>query len=187
MPPFRLQRPDPSEYNPRFHGEITSVPDSDDFASLIRDQARATVDFMNKEFGEDHAGVRYGPDKWTAREVIGHLSDCERVFAYRAMRIARGDMTVLPSFDENAYVPAGQFERRTLKSVLDEFLGVRAATIGLVEGLTDEFAARVGNIGSGHMSVRAILYLAVGHELHHRVIFRERYLPVIAAATSSAR
>jgi len=184
MPPVRLQRPDPSEYNPRYHDEITSVPASDDFAGLIRDQARATVEFMKKEFGEDHAGVRYAPDKWTAREVIGHLSDCERVFAYRAMRIARGDMTVLPSFDENAYVPAGQFERRTLESVLDEFLGVRAATIGLVDGLIDEFAARIGNLGSGQMSVRAILYLAAGHELHHRRIFRERYLPSIAAAAA---
>ena len=62
MPPFRLQRPDPSEYNPRFHSEITSVPDADDFASLIRDQAHATVEFMNREFGEVNAGVRYGPD-----------------------------------------------------------------------------------------------------------------------------
>jgi hypothetical protein len=185
MPRFRLQRPDPSEYNPRYHGEITRVPESDDFASLIREQARTTVEFMDAEFGEAHAGVRYGPDKWTAREVIGHLSDCERVFAYRAMRIARGDMTVLPSFDENAYVPAGQFERRTLGSVLDEFLGVRAATIGLVDGLTDEFAARIGNLGSGQMSVRAILYLAAGHELHHRQIFRERYLPVIAAGSAT--
>jgi len=184
MSPFRLQRPDPSEYNPRFQPEIMSVPDSDDFASLIRDQARATVEFMTKQFGEQHASVRYGPDKWTAREVIGHLSDCERVFGYRAMRIARGDMTVLPGFDENAYVPAGQFERRTLKSMLDEFLGVRSATIGLVEGLTEEFAARVGNIGSGQMSVRAILYLAAGHELHHGRLFRERYLPCIHSATT---
>jgi hypothetical protein len=89
MPPFRLQRPDPSEYNPRFHSKITSVPDADDFASLICDQARATVEFMTREFGENHAGLRYGPDKWTAREVIGHLSDCERVFGYRAMGAAR--------------------------------------------------------------------------------------------------
>jgi DinB family protein len=187
MRPFRLQRPDPSEYNPRFHDEITSVPDADDFARLIRDQAHATVEFMNREFGENRAGVRYAPDKWTAREVIGHLSDCERVFGYRAMRIARGDLTTLPGFDENAYVPAGQFERRTLASVLDEFLGVRAATIGLVDGLTDEFAARIGNLGSGQMSVRAILYLAAGHELHHRQLFRERYVPAITAADSVAR
>ncbi|HEX5074213.1 MAG TPA: DinB family protein [Gemmatimonadaceae bacterium] len=182
MPPFRLQRPDPSEYHPRFHDEIASVPDVDDFASLLRDQARVTVDFMNREFGEQHAAVRYAPDKWTAREVIGHLSDCERVFGYRAMRIARGDMTVLPGFDENAYVPAAEFERRTLASVLDEFLGVRAATIGLVGGLTDEFAARIGNLGSGPMSVRAILYLTAGHELHHLRLFRERYLPAIGAS-----
>jgi uncharacterized damage-inducible protein DinB len=182
MPTFRLQRPDASEYNPRFESEIASVPDSDDFAALIREQARATVQFMNEEFGEVHAAVRYGPDKWTAREVIGHLSDCERIFAYRALRIARGDTTVLPGFDENAYVPAAEFERRTLKSVLDEFLGVRAATAGLVEGLTNEFAARVGNIGSGQMSVRALLYLAAGHELHHRRLLRERYIPCIAGA-----
>jgi uncharacterized damage-inducible protein DinB len=187
MPTFRLQRPDPSEYNPRFESEISSVPDSDDFATMIREQARETVRFMNEEFGEEHAGVRYGPDKWTAREVIGHLSDCERIFTYRALRIARGDMTVLPGFDENAYVPAAQFERRTLKSVLDEFLGVRSATAGLVEGLTDDFAARVGNLASGQMSVRALLYLAAGHELHHRQIFRERYLPCIATAAAATR
>jgi hypothetical protein len=96
-------------------------------------------------------------------------------------------MTVLPGFDENAYVPAGQFERRTLASVLDEFLGVRAATIGLVDGLTDEFAARVGNLGSGQMSVRAILYLAAGHELHHRVLLRDRYLPCIVSGTMAHR
>ena len=181
---IRLERPDPSEYNPRFASEITSVPDSTDFPGLMRDQIEETVRFMTAEFGEDNAGVRYGPDKWTAREVIGHLSDCERVFGYRALRIARGDMTVLPGFDENAYVPAGGFERRSLQSVLDEYRGVRAATVGLVEGLTDESAARVGNIGSGTMSARAIIYLAIGHELHHRALLRERYLPCIAAGSA---
>jgi len=187
MPSFRLQRPDTSEYHPHYHNEITSVPDSDDFASLLRDQARATAEFMNGEFGEEHASVRYAPEKWTVREVIGHLSDCERVFGYRALRIARGDPTALPSFDENAYVPAARFERRTLTSVLDEFLGVRAATIGLVDGLTDEFAARIGKVGSLQMSVRAILYLAAGHELHHRTLLRERYLPCISPAATTHR
>jgi len=174
---IRIPRPHPDEYHPRFHAEISGVPDANDFGELLRQQARDTARFVTQQFGEEGASVRYGPDKWTAREVIGHLSDCERVFGYRALRIARGDMTVLPGFDENAYVPAGQFERRTLGSVLDEFLGVRAATIGLVDGLTDEFAARIGNLGSGQMSVRAMLYLTAGHELHHRVLLRDRYLP----------
>ena len=179
----RLLRPDQSEYNPRFESEISSVPDVDDFGALLRRQVDATVRFMAEEFGEEHAGVRYAPNKWTAREVIGHLSDCERIFGYRALRIARGDMTTLPGFDENAYVPAAQFERRTMKSVLDEFLGVRAATIGLVDGLTDEFAARVGNLASGQISVRALLYLAAGHELHHMTLMRERYLPCVTTAS----
>jgi uncharacterized damage-inducible protein DinB len=181
MPVIRLQRPDPSEYHPRFHNEIVRVPDTDDFVALLREQARETARFMNAQFGEAHAGVRYGPDKWTAREVIGHLADCERIFGYRALRIARGDPTPLPGFDENAYVAAADFERRTLRSVLDEFLGVRSATIGLVDGLTDETAARTGTLASGTMSVRAILYLSAGHELHHGDLLRERYLPCIVA------
>jgi hypothetical protein len=181
MTAIRLQRPDPTEYHPRFHSEIARVPDHDDFAELLRREAQETARFMNAEFGEHHAGVRYAPDKWTAREVIGHLADCERIFGYRALRIARGDPTPLPGFDENAYVPAANFERRTLRSVLDEFLGVRAATIGLVDGLTDEVAARTGALSSGTMSVRAILYLAAGHELHHRHLLRERYIPCIVA------
>ena len=95
--PMRLERPDPSEYKSWFHSEISSVPDTDDFANLLREQAQETVRFMNDAFGEEHAGLRYGPDKWTVREVIGHLSDCERIFGYRALRIARGDLTVLPA------------------------------------------------------------------------------------------
>lgn len=179
MPPVRLERPDPSEYHARFQSEIARVPDVSDFAALLREQAQETERFMTTEFGEAHAGVRYGPDKWTAREVIGHLADCERIFGYRALRIARGDPTPLPAFDENAYVPAADFERRTLRSVLDEFLGVRAATIGLVDGVTSEFATRTGTLPSGRMSVRALLYLTAGHELHHRQLLRDRYLPCI--------
>jgi uncharacterized damage-inducible protein DinB len=186
MPAICLQRPDPSEYHPRFHNEIVCVPDTADFGGLLRDQARETARFMKAAFGEEHAAVRYAPDKWTAREVIGHLADCERIFGYRALRIARRDPTPLPGFDENAYVPAANFERRTLASVLDEFLGVRAATIGFVDGLTNEIAALTGTLASGTMSVRAILYLAAGHELHHRNLLRERYVPCIPARRQGA-
>ena len=184
MPTGRLQRPEPSEYNPRFLAEIGSVPDADDFSALIRRRAGETVAFVQAEFGEEHAGLRYAPDKWTVREVVGHLADVERVLSYRALCVARGDQTVLPGFDENAYVPAGQFETRTLRSVLDEFMAVRGATAALVASLTDEQAARRGNIGSGTMTARALLYLAAGHELHHVTLFRERYLPCIAAGAS---
>lgn len=179
----RLQRPDESEYHPRFHAEISEVPDVSDFAAMLRDQVHDTRRVLD-EFGEEHAGVRYAPEKWTVREVVGHLSDCERILSCRALRIARGDMTVLPGFDENAYVPAADFERRTLESVFDEFRAVRSATVALLEGMTDEVSARVGNVGSGTITVRALLYVIAGHERHHRRMFRERYLPAIPAVAT---
>jgi len=184
MPTRRLQRPDLSEYNQRFDHEIGLVPDSDDFAGLLRSQVLETTSFLTQEFGEDHASVRYAPEKWTAREVVGHLSDVERILCYRALCVARGDMTVLPGFDETAYVPAADFERRTMQSVIDEFIAVRGATVALVETLTDELAARQGNVSSGTMTARALLYLIAGHEIHHRALLRERYLPCVATAAS---
>ena len=180
----RIQRPDPSEYNPRFHAEISMVPDTADFGQLIRQNVQDTVRFVLEEFGEATASVRYAPEKWTVREVIGHLGDVERVLSYRALRFARGDTTALPGFDENAYVPAAAFERRTLKSVVDEFLAIRWSTVALVESLTDEAAARSGTLGSGTMTVRALLYLIAGHELHHRALLRERYLPCLSTAAA---
>jgi uncharacterized damage-inducible protein DinB len=184
MPDFRITRPDASEYNPRFAAEIGMVPDADDFRALLRQSARETAAFMTQEFGEKHAGVRYAPDKWTAREVIGHVADCERVLSYRALRFARGDTTPLSPFDENAYVPAADFERRSLESIVDVFLSVRSATVSLVDGLTETTAARAGNLASGTMSVRALLYLIAGHELHHRALLQERYTPCIATAAA---
>jgi hypothetical protein len=160
------------------------VPDSDDFAGMLRHSAHETAQFLLDEFGEAGASVRYAPEKWTAREVIGHLSDVERVLSYRALRFARGDATPLPGFDENAYVPAARFEQRTMKSVVDEFVAIRASTAALVESLADDTATREGNLSSGTMTVRALLYLIAGHELHHRALLRERYLPCIAAAAA---
>ena len=178
---MRIQRPEPNEYPALFHFAVAVVPDADDFGELLREQARETAQFLTEQFGETGASVRYAPDKWTVREVIGHLSDVERIMSYRALRFARGDTTALPGFDENAYVPAANFERRTMKSVLDEFLGVRSATVGLVDGLTDEFVARWGTMSAGPATVRALLYNIVGHEIHHRRLLRERYLPLVPA------
>ncbi|HEX6053288.1 MAG TPA: DinB family protein [Gemmatimonadaceae bacterium] len=182
MPIRRLERPAPSEYNPRFDPEITLVPDAGDFPGLLRAQFEETSRFI-ADLGEENAAVRYAPEKWTVREVVGHMADVERVLSYRALRIARGDMTVLPGFDETAYVPSAQFEARTLASVMTEFRAVREATATLVEGLPDTAGATMGNVGSGQMSVRALLYLIAGHELHHLALFRERYLPHTSLAS----
>jgi uncharacterized damage-inducible protein DinB len=171
--PLFLQRPAAGENLPYYDKYIGLVPDgdliemlarnADDTLALVRSQPPAAA---------EHA---YAEGKWTVKEVIGHICDAERIFAYRLLRIARGDETPLTSFDENAYVPAGEFGTRTLESLLEEFAAVRAATIALVAGLPDEAWSRSGTASDAAVSARAIAYIIAGHELHHREILVSRY------------
>jgi len=173
-----LHRPAPDEFAAVFADEIALVPDAPDFAALLAQQHEATRS-LAAAVGEPHAATRYAPDKWTVREVIGHLSDCERVLSYRLLRALRADPVVLPGFDHNAYVPAGRFERRPLAEVLDEFTAVRAATVALVRSAPAEsFDFRL-NVGSGSISARALAYLMAGHERHHQALLHARYLPLL--------
>lgn len=161
-----------------FAAEIALVPEADDFARMLRDQFDVTR-ALAVTFGEEHAGLRYAADKWTVREVLGHLSDCERVLSYRLLRALRADRVTLPGFDHVAYVPAGHFEGRTLASVVDEFAAVRQATVALVQSAPEEaFAFRL-NVGSGSITARALAYLIAGHERHHQAVLRERYMGLV--------
>src|SRR4029077_5181557 len=119
---------------------------------------------------------RYAPGKWSIKEVIGHVSDAERVFSHRALRFARGDRTRLPGFDEKAYTPAGRFDARPLPDLAAELDAVRHATIALFAGLDSEALARRGPANNKEVSVRALAYIIAGHERHHVGILRERYL-----------
>lgn len=168
------QRPLDSEYAEFYRKYVARVPDGN-ILETLRNQVDTTCARVEKA-GEAKADFAYAPGKWTVREVIGHLADAERVFAYRAMRFARGDTTGLPGFDETAYVPAGQFERRTLASLLDEFRAVRAATLALYSGLPEEAWTRSGPANNNPVSVRALVWITAGHELHHRNLLEERYL-----------
>ena len=174
--PLHLPRPQPGEYNPVFHDEIASVPEVPDFVALLEQQAAYTRTLAAR-FGERGAATRYAPGKWTVREVLGHLSDCERVLGYRALSLARGEAGPLPSFDQDAWVPAGRFEARPLEEVLAEFMAVRGATVHLVRGLPPDAASRAGLVGTTRTSAAAMLYLIAGHERHHQAVLRERYLP----------
>jgi uncharacterized damage-inducible protein DinB len=138
-------------------------------------QMEETAAFLG-QLGEARGDHRYAPGKWSIKEVIGHLADGERVFAYRALRFARGDQTPLASFDENAWVPQAGCDRRTLADLAAEFRAVRVATLALARSLTDEAAARTGVASGKTVSVRALIYMIAGHELHHLAILRERYL-----------
>lgn len=173
-----IPRPGPDEHAPVFADEIALVPAHDDFAQLLRDQLEATR-ALAAAFGEAQAACRYADGKWTVRETIGHLADCERVLSYRLLRALRGDATTLAGFDHVAYVPAGHFEARTLAAVVSEFAAVRAATIALVaDAMPSQFAFNLP-VGSGRISARALAYLIAGHERHHQSLLRERYLPAV--------
>lgn len=180
-----IPRPEPGDHAPGFRAEIALVPDVADFGAMLIDQLVATRSLAAR-FAPRHAGLRYAPDKWSVREVIGHLADCERVLSYRALRILRGDTTVLPGFDHNAWVPEGRFEERTLVSVLEEFSAVRAATVSLVGGAPPDRWTRQTVVGSTPTTAAALLYVIAGHERHHQALLRERYLPALSGSNGSA-
>jgi hypothetical protein len=169
-----IPRPDSDEYAPYYGTYIKEVTGADALPALIA-QRTSTATFL-AGIPETKAGYRYAPGKWSLREVIGHLSDAERIFAYRLLRFARGDETPLASFDENAYVPAGEFERRSLADVAREFAAVRDATLALMSGLDEAMLARRGVASGKIMSARAMAWVIAGHETHHLRVVRERYL-----------
>jgi uncharacterized damage-inducible protein DinB len=117
------------------------------------------------------------PAKWTLKEVIGHLCDDERIFAYRLLCVARGDVRPLPGFDENEYMRDAGFESRTLADLAAEYAAVRAATLSLLGSMTAEGWRRRGVVNGYEASVRGLAFHVAGHELHHLRILREKYLP----------
>ncbi|HXH05616.1 MAG TPA: DinB family protein [Vicinamibacterales bacterium] len=170
----RIARPEPHEYAPFYAAYLARVPEEVEPADLMHRQ----IDTMRALVGglsEVGALARYAPGKWSVKEVVGHLSDAERVFAYRLLRLGRGDETPLPAFDENAYVPAGEFDRRPMADLLDEWVSVRRATLALVAGLPAAAWSRSGTVSGRPISARAIGWIIPGHVEHHLAGLRERY------------
>ncbi len=126
--------------------------------------------------GEKNASFRYAEEKWSVKEVLGHIVDAERVFSYRALCIARGEKQSLPSFDENEYVQQANFDKRTLRNLLDEYDSVRLATVALFKSFSEEILMRKGIANGESITVQALLYIIAGHEIHHRRILDEKYL-----------
>ncbi|MFL6193601.1 MAG: DinB family protein [Thermoanaerobaculia bacterium] len=168
------RRPDPSEHLDYYGKYIALVPEGDLLAQL-EEQMKETQGLL-RGLPEERAMFRYGPDKWSIKEVVGHLIDAERIFAYRALRFSRNDATPLPGFEENDYVRNADFDRRTLASLLDEWEQARRTTVLFFRNLSDEAWDRRGTANDAAMSVRAAAWVIAGHERHHRGILRERYL-----------
>ena len=168
-----IGRPEPDEMPSHFVGYIKRVPELDPVtacAAQIEDTAT-----LLRGVAEVDAMHRYAPDKWSIKEVVGHLADVERIMAYRALRIARGDTTPLPGFDENAYVPVARFDTRSLADLVAELRTARAGTLALLRTFDTEAWRRRGTASGKPVSVRAIGFMIPGHERHHVEILRTRY------------
>ncbi len=169
-----IARPNADEHSPYYGRYVAQVPDGD-LVSILREQIVDTAALL-RGVPADRADYAYAPGKWTVKEVVGHMSDTERVMSFRALWFARGDAADLPGFDENVWVPAAKFSERTLGGLVEEFQAVRAATVQLATHLDAAALVRRGSANKNEVSVRALMYIIAGHERHHAALLRERYL-----------
>lgn len=166
--------PESTEFAPafaRYVERVAAIPDPISELTAQRDRVLSRL----SPLGEDRAGSRYGPDKWSVKELVNHLSDAERVFAYRLLRIGRGDKTPLPGFEENDYARAARSDRRPFSDVLDEWSAVRTATSALASSLPEENWTSIGTTNESPTSARALLYIILGHTEHHLAVLADRY------------
>jgi uncharacterized damage-inducible protein DinB len=171
----KIEKPTAGEYAPYTIIYIGLLPDDGLVLKYLADNLRATIDFI-RSLPEEKLKYRYAEGKWTIKEILAHIVDDERIYAYRALRFARNDKTELPGFDQDDYAIHSGANERDVEDILKEFATVRQATISLFEGLDGDALLRVGVADGKVMSVRAAAYHIAGHEMRHINIIRERYL-----------
>lgn len=169
-----MRRPETTEFDPVFKRYVDAVHD-DDIVALLARNKEEMIHFLETISWEkwEHA---YAPGKWTLAEVLSHLIDYERIFAYRAMRIARNDRTPLSGFEQDQLAVFSRATQRLPESLVREYAAVRDASVQLFENLTDEMWDRHGTAGGYIFTPLAIAYIIAGHEMHHRQMIEEHYL-----------
>jgi hypothetical protein len=173
---FTIARPQTGEYAPYYERYISLIQGEDILNTL--DQQRREMMLLLSCREEEEGNFRYAPEKWSAKEVLGHVCDTERIFAYRALRIARADTAPLEGFEQDDYVRNGPFAQRPVADLVEEFIAVRRATLSLLRNLDEAAWMRRGVANKNDVSVRALAYIIAGHELHHRRILEEKYFAV---------
>ena len=173
-------RPQPGDYASFYEKYIALVPSGDLLETL--DLQPREWKFLLGGLSGPQAEFRYEPGKWSIKEALGHVTDTERIFAYRVLRIARGDKTPLSGFEQDDYVKEGNCSGRSLADILDEFSAVRQSTLTLVRSLSLEAWTRRGNANQKDVTVCALGFIIAGHAQHHRVILEQRYLPSLPRA-----
>ena len=168
-----MNRPQPDEFAPFYATYIDTV--SENALGELEYQVTSFPEFL-KLIPDEKAYYAYAEGKWTIKEVVGHMIDSERIMAYRALRIARNDQTPLAGFEENEYVANANFNDRSLQSLAEEFAALRRSNVYLFKHFSEEEFSRMGTASDRPVSVRALLYITIGHLNHHRKVIEERYL-----------
>lgn len=160
---------------PQFYHSYINLVQGDDLNKLLPETGKTVSDFL-ASVPEETWTFRYAEGKWSIKELVQHLIDSERIFAYRALCIARGENASLPGFDENTYAASSKAEARTKESLLQELEVVQQATALLFKSFDEEQLERYGTANNKRIQVRAIGFITVGHKLHHKNVLQERYL-----------
>jgi hypothetical protein len=172
--PAAAARPAADEYAPFYETYVSLVPEGDVVGTLARQLEETLVLLKNVPAAKED--FSYEPGKWSVKEVVGHMTDAERIFSYRALCIARGDKANLPGMNQEDYMQGATFSKRRLADLAAEFEYVRRATLSLFRHLSEEAWLRRGTANDNEVSVRALAYILAGHEAHHVGVLKERYL-----------
>ena len=175
-----MKRPEAGEFAEYYGKYIAKVPGTDVVRILESERLHMSQLFAGRS--ERDGNFRYAPGKWTIKEILGHVTDGERIFTYRALRIGRGDETPLASFEQDDYVKNGGFAVRTLADLVEEFDAVRGASISLFRSFDEAAWARRGVASQKPVTARALGFITAGHQIHHRMILEESYFPAIPRA-----
>lgn len=169
-----MSRPEPTEYAEFYAGYVNRVPDGD-ILTLLSSELDRTSSLL-RGLTPEQASHRYADEKWSVKEVVGHVIDAERMFGYRAHCFARCDPAHLPGFDQMDYAASSNADRRSMEDLVDELRAVRQSHVALFRGLDGAMWSHRGIGSDCEFTVLALAYIIVGHELHHRSVIEERYL-----------
>jgi uncharacterized damage-inducible protein DinB len=171
-----MQRPGSDEFDPYYDGYISQIKEGEDLLAIM-DRQPQELSSLFAQFPEDRGTHTYAEGKWTIKEVLSHIIDAERMFAYRLLRVSRGDQTPIEGFDQEVgYIENSNANNRPFAELLDEFDLARRSNVLMLRNLSDEAAARVGIANNIRVSARALAYMMAGHVRHHKNIIKERYL-----------
>lgn len=175
MAEIAIPRPTPEECAPHHFRLLEEIPDTELFEALQRQES--LLEGLAVALAS-HGGLSYAPGKWSVRQLVGHLSDSERIFGYRILCAARGETAPLASFDENAYVAAAQFDARPLSATLKDFATARYSNMRFLRSLPEAAWDRSISVSGHVVTLRALAWLIASHALHHAEVLRTRYLPL---------